>query len=90
MTAFEQVLRTLGWRNGQNLHIDYRWYSGDVALAHTYAAELVALSPNLLVTASSSVLTAVQQATQTIPIIFTSVNDPVAQGFVASLAHPWR
>jgi putative ABC transport system substrate-binding protein len=88
IVAFEQVLRTLGWRNGENLHIDYRWYSGDVERARAYAAELVALAPDLIVTASSTVLTVMQQATKSIPIIFTSVNDPVAQGFVQSLAHP--
>jgi putative ABC transport system substrate-binding protein len=81
-------LRILGWRNGQNLHIDYRWYSGDVERARSDAAELVALTPDLIVTSSSSVLVAVMSVTRTIPIVFQAVTDPVTQGFVPNLAHP--
>jgi putative ABC transport system substrate-binding protein len=88
VATFEQGLRALGWRNGQNLHIDYRWYTGNVERARADAAELIALTPDLIVTSSSTVLTAVMGATKTIPIVFTSVIDPVTQGFVPSLAHP--
>ncbi|HEY7300707.1 MAG TPA: ABC transporter substrate-binding protein [Xanthobacteraceae bacterium] len=86
--AFEQTLRTLGWRNGRNLHIDYRWVGGDIERTRTYAAELVELAPDLIVAGSTSVLRAVTQATPDIPIIFMGVSDPVAQGFVTNLAHP--
>src|SRR5215208_517114 len=56
--SFEQALRALGWTNGQNLHIDYRWYSGNVERARTDVGDLVALGPDILVTTSSTVLVA--------------------------------
>ena len=86
--SFEQALRALGWTNGQNLHIDYRWYSGNVERARTDVGDLVALGPDILVTTSSTVLVAAMQATQSIPIVFTAVTDPVTQGFVQNLARP--
>jgi len=85
--AFEQVLRSLGWRPGQGLQIDYHGRSeGD--RVHADAANLVASAPDLIVANTTSVLAAVKQATRTIPIVFTGVSDPVAQGFVPNLTHP--
>jgi putative ABC transport system substrate-binding protein len=88
VAAFEQVLRNLGWKKGQNLRIEYRWNAGDAERTRVYAAELIGPPTEVIVTASTLVLTTVQQATRSIPIIFTSVSDPVVQGFVTNLAHP--
>jgi putative ABC transport system substrate-binding protein len=88
VAAFEQALRAFGWRNGENIHIDYRWYSGNLERARADAAELVAQTPALIVTSSSSMLLAVMNLTNTIPIVFQAVTDPVEQGFVPNLAHP--
>lgn len=88
VAAFEQVLRSIGWRNGQNLHIHYRWAAGDAARYGSVAAEMVEIAPNVIVVNSTAGLAAAQQATRTIPIVFNGVSDPVAQGFVTSLTHP--
>lgn len=88
VAAFEQVLRTLGWKIGQNLQIEYRWGEFDPARIGAYAAELVALSSEVIVAVPTVALNAVQKATRTIPIVFGGVSDPVAQGFVSSLARP--
>ena len=81
-------LRALGWREGENLRVDWRWTGGDPALFDRYAAELVKLSPNVLLAQSSPSVVALRQKTSTIPIVFTMVTDPVDQGFVENLAHP--
>jgi putative ABC transport system substrate-binding protein len=86
--AFEQVLRTLGWKGGQNLQIEYRWGDTDPNRITANAAELAALMPDLIVAAATVTFTAVLKATRIIPIVFVEVSDPVAQGFVANLAHP--
>jgi putative ABC transport system substrate-binding protein len=88
VTAFEQVLRSLGWRNGHNLHIHYRWAAGDVQRYPALATETVELAPDLIVAHTTTGLAAVLQATGTIPIVFLGVSDPVAQGFVSSLTRP--
>jgi putative ABC transport system substrate-binding protein len=88
VTAFEQVLRGLGWRRGQNLEIDYRWTEDDPGRTRAQAAELVASGPEVIVASTTGALTAAQAATRTIPIVFANVSDPVAQGFASSLAHP--
>src|SRR6516162_1817693 len=88
-TELTQTLQKLGWRDGQNLRLDVRWSAGDPELIHYYAGELVAMTPDLIVASSAANLTAVLRATtQTIPIVFLQVTDPVAQGFVPNLAHP--
>jgi putative tryptophan/tyrosine transport system substrate-binding protein len=87
-TELTQTLQKLGWGDGQNLRLDVRWSAGDPQLIHYYAGELVAMAPDLIVTSSSANLTAVLRASQTIPIVFLQVSDPVAQGFVPNLAHP--
>src|SRR5262245_49251418 len=88
VAAFIQGLRQLGWVEGQNLRIDIRWNAGDAALARIYAAQLIGLQPDVIVAPSTTNLTVLQQATATLPIVFLQVSDPVAQGFVASVARP--
>jgi putative tryptophan/tyrosine transport system substrate-binding protein len=88
VAAFVQGLRQLGWIEGQNLRIDVRWNAGDAALARIYAAQLIGLTPDVILAASTTNLTVVQQATSTIPVVFVQVSDPVEQGFVASITKP--
>src|SRR5262245_3086981 len=88
LTAFVQGLQELGWTAGRNLQIDYRWGAGNVERYRTLAAELVALTPDILVTIGAPAVEALQRATRTVPIVFISVTDPVAGGLVASLARP--
>src|SRR5262245_53244300 len=85
ITAFLQELQKLGWTEGRNLQIEYRWGSGDPQKA---AAELVALSPDVIFANSTPAVAALQQATRSVPIVFAQVADPVSGGFVASLAKP--
>jgi putative ABC transport system substrate-binding protein len=88
ITAFAQGLERLGWSDGRNLRIDYRWGLGDVDRQRGLAAELVALGPDVLLAGGNGALTALQQATRTLPIVFANVIDPVGSGYVASLARP--
>ena len=88
ITAFRQGLEALGWTEGRNIWIDYRFGGGDVARIKTYAAELVNAEPDVIVANSAAVVAALKHATSTIPIVCAAVNDPVEQGFVASLARP--
>src|SRR5262245_20778377 len=84
--AFQQALRQLGWNEGGNLSIDYRWYGGDLARARALAKEVVELEPDLIVATATPALTALALQMRPIPIVFVAVSDPVGQGFVASLA----
>ena len=86
--AFREALAQLGWADGRNLRIDYRWAGGDVGRIRTFAKELVELSPDILVGYATPSVAALQQETDSIPIVFLSVTDPVGQGLVASLANP--
>jgi putative tryptophan/tyrosine transport system substrate-binding protein len=88
LAAFVQGLQELGWTVGRNLQIDYRWGAGNVERYRTFAAELVALTPDVLVTAGAPAVEALQRATRAVPIVFTNVTDPVGGGLVASLARP--
>jgi putative ABC transport system substrate-binding protein len=88
VAAFAQALRQLGWIEGQNLRMDIRWNAGDFALAQTYVAQLLGYQPEAILAATTANLEAVRQATTNIPVVFTQVSDPVAQGFVASLTKP--
>ena len=81
-------LREPGWTEGRNVHIDYRWAGGDAARARAYAAELVRLTPDVIIANSTLCLKAVREETNTIPTVFMVVGDPVGQGFVSSLARP--
>src|SRR5438552_2762370 len=75
--ALRQGLQELGWSEGRNLKIDYRWTGGDDVRARAYAAELVASQADVIFAAPSSALAAVQRATRTIPIVFAQISDPV-------------
>jgi len=85
ITAFVQGLQALGWTEGGNLQIEYRWGSGDQQKA---AAELVALSPDVIFANGTAAVAALQQATRSVPIVFAWAADPVSGGLVASLAKP--
>src|SRR5262245_21873925 len=88
ITAFVQGLQQLGWTDGRNLRIDFRWGLGDAERLRRYSAELVALAPDVLLAGGSLALAALQQVTRTLPIVFANVVDPVGLGHVASLARP--
>ena len=85
--AFRQALQELGWTDGRNIRIDYRWGAGD-ADKRKYAAELVALAPDVIVAPGASTVGPLLQATRTVPIVFPITADPVASGFADSLARP--
>ena len=86
--AFLQGLQQLGWTVGQNVQIDYRWSGGNMDDTRRYAAELVALAPDLIFAPGSATVRPLQQATRSVPIVFVLVVDPVGSGFVNSLARP--
>jgi putative ABC transport system substrate-binding protein len=88
ITVFQEGLAQLGWTDGRNLRLDYRWAGGDVGRIGAFAKELVELAPDIIVGYGTPVVVALQQETRSIPIVFLSVTDPVGQGLVASLAHP--
>jgi putative ABC transport system substrate-binding protein len=87
-TVFAQTLQQLGWTVGRNLQIDYRFAGGEADRIRQNAAELVALAPDVIMTVGSITVAPIQQATRTIPIVFTNVADPVGAGVVQSLARP--
>jgi putative ABC transport system substrate-binding protein len=86
--AFRQELEALGWMEGRNIRIDYRFAGGSAARVQAYAAELVNSAPDVIIGHSSPVVAALKQATSAIPIVIAVVNDPLGQGFVTSLARP--
>jgi ABC-type uncharacterized transport system substrate-binding protein len=86
--AFLQGLRELGWTDGLNVRIDYRWSAGDANNISKHAAELAALAPDVILAAGGAVMQPLLQATRTVPIVFVIVPDPVGAGFVDSLARP--
>ncbi len=88
LAAFQQGLQELGWTEGRNVQIDTRLAGSDVERIRKYAAELVALMPDVILASGGTVMAPLQQATHTVPIIFTQTPDPVGSGFVASLARP--
>jgi putative tryptophan/tyrosine transport system substrate-binding protein len=88
MAAFLQGLQQLGWSDGRNLRIDIRYAAGDANLTRKYAAELVALAPDVILAPGSTSLGPLLQATRTVPIVFATILDPVGAGFVDSLARP--
>ena len=88
LAAFLQGLQELGWTDGRNMRIDYRWAAGDADRFRTYAAELVALAPDVILASASQSVAALLQTTRTVPIVFANVIDPVGAGFVARLARP--
>jgi putative tryptophan/tyrosine transport system substrate-binding protein len=88
LAAFLQELQLLGWSADRNVRIDTRWAAGDAGRYHKYAADLVALDPDVIIANTSPILAAVQQATSNIPLVFVGVIDPVGAGFVTTLARP--
>jgi putative ABC transport system substrate-binding protein len=87
-TAFAQALAQLGWAVGQNLQIEHRWAAGDAERIRRYAAELIALTPDVMLATGAAGVAPLLQATRTVPIVFVLVPDPVGAGFVDSLARP--
>jgi putative ABC transport system substrate-binding protein len=88
VAAFQRGLEQLGWIRGRNVEIDYRWTAGSTPIAQTFAKELVALRPDVLVINSTGPLLATRQAAGATPIVMVAIADPVAQGFVQSLDRP--
>jgi putative tryptophan/tyrosine transport system substrate-binding protein len=86
--AFLQGLQELGWTDGRNVRIEYRWGTGDAGRIPRYAGELVALAPDVILAQGSGTVGPLLQATRTVPIVFVIVPDPVGAGFVDSLARP--
>lgn len=87
-SIFEDALRRLGWRSGENVTIEYRFAAGDPKLVRSHAAELVGMKPDVILGDGTSATAGLREATNTIPIIFVQVTDPVGTGLVASLANP--
>src|SRR4029453_17838418 len=85
---FEKSLRELGWMVGRDLQIDYHWPGGEAAIIRRDAAELVARAPDVILAVGNSTTGLLLQATQTIPVVFVNLADPVGAGFVQSLARP--
>ena len=88
LTAFVRGLQELGWSDGRNVRIDIRWGAGDAEDFRKYAAELVALAPDIILAVSTPSTAALQHATRSVPIVFVQVIDPVGSGFVETLARP--
>jgi putative ABC transport system substrate-binding protein len=88
VTALAQGLQQLGWTVGRNLQIDYRWGAGDADRSRRYAAELVALVPDVILAGGGSVVGPLLQVARNVPIVFVNAVDPVGAGFVDSLAQP--
>ena len=87
-TAFRKGLDELGLIDGRNIHVDYRWGAGSLDRVRLFAQELVRLKPDVLIAATTPATAALQAETETIPIVFAGVSDPIDSGFVASLANP--
>jgi putative tryptophan/tyrosine transport system substrate-binding protein len=88
VVAFQEGLASLGWTENRNVKIEHRFSGGELARIQDYTAEVVSSPPDVIVANGSPVIAALKQATRTIPIVFSVVNDPVGQGFVASLSRP--
>jgi putative ABC transport system substrate-binding protein len=88
LAAFRGALAKLGWTDGSNLRIELRWGAADPDRMKTFAKELVDLRPDAILGTTTPVISALARETQTIPIVFAIVIDPIGSGFVASLAHP--
>jgi putative ABC transport system substrate-binding protein len=88
MEALQEGLQQLGWSEGRNIHLDYRWTAGDVDKAQLFAKEIVDLKPDVIVVHSSPAVAALRRLTSRIPIVFVLIADPIGSGFVESLSHP--
>jgi putative ABC transport system substrate-binding protein len=87
-TALREGLQQLGWTEGRNIQTDYRWGVGDPERSRAAAMELLALSPDVIMPATTQMLAAVRQETSSVPVVFVNISDPVGTGFVESLARP--
>src|SRR5262249_7746169 len=88
LAKVRQRLAQLGWTEGRNVRFDLRWGGGNRDVIRKYASELVALKPDVILASGGGAVGPLQQETRTIPIVFVSVVDPIAGGFVESLARP--
>ena len=88
ISAFTQALADLGWTDGRNVRMDLRWYGGDNNRIRALAQELVGLQPDIILTVATPATVAVERETQTIPIVFVNVGDPVASSLVPRLNQP--
>jgi putative ABC transport system substrate-binding protein len=88
VAAFQQALQQLGWNDGRNVSVDARWNKDDRNLARRYAAELVALAPDVILASGAPSVAALQHESRTLPVVFVAIVDPVGAGFVESLARP--
>ena len=86
--AFAQGLLEAGWANGRNVEIDTRWAAGDAGQFRKYAAELVALEPDVILATATPAVKALQQASRTVLIVFVGISDPIGSGFVESFSRP--
>ena len=88
LAAFQQALQQLGWSDGRNVRMDTRWGENDIDRDRRYAAELVALAPDIILASGTVSVAALQHVTRTLPIVFVGVSDPVGAGLVDTLARP--
>jgi putative ABC transport system substrate-binding protein len=88
INAFAEEMARLGWVEGRNVRVEQRWTNADKNRAQPFAAELVASQPDVILCSTTPVTAALHQATSTVPVVFTTVSDPVGAGFVAGLSHP--
>ena len=88
VAAFVQGLQQLGWTDGRNAQIDTRWTGGNAEDTRKYAAELVALAPDVILASGASTVGALLKVTRTVPIVFAAIADPVGASLVASVARP--
>ena len=88
VTALHEELRKLGWIDGRNLRVDHRWAAGNPERAATFAKELVALKPEVIVGHTTPSVIALRKQTDTIPIVFVQISDPIGSGFITNLARP--
>src|SRR5439155_7602685 len=88
IAAFRGELQQLGWTDGRNVRIDYRWGGADQDRYRTYAAELVGLAPDVLLATNTSTVRALQKTTRSVPIVFATATDPIGGGLVASMSRP--
>jgi putative ABC transport system substrate-binding protein len=88
VTAFQFGLREFGWEVGRNIKYEVRWGAGNADRAREFASELVALNPDLILATNTPTARALKQVTETVPIVFTGLADPIADGIVASYANP--
>jgi putative ABC transport system substrate-binding protein len=88
LSAFIRALGELGWIEGRTAQVAVRWNTGDAGLARIYAAQLIGLMPEVILAVSTTNLMAIRQATNSVPVVFLQISDPVAQGFVANMSKP--